>query len=94
MEWDELTVDEKARTVEMHRPNGIPDIVQQVEHGVLQQLAQIHAVGHPFVGIQSAYLTESTFVGDAASQTDTLRCDPKLAPNERKGGESGSLDDR
>ncbi len=92
--WDELTVDEKARTVEMHKPDGVPDMVQQVEHGVLQQLAQIHAVGHPFVGIQSAWLTEYTFVGDAASQTDNLLYNPSLGPDERKGGESGSLDDR
>ena len=94
MKWDELTVDEKARSVEMHKPDGVPDIVQQVEHGVLQQLAQIHAVGHPFVGIQSAWLTEYTFVGDAASQTDNLLYNPGLGPDERKGGESGSLDDR
>jgi endoglucanase len=94
MKWDELTVDEKARSVEMHKPDGVPDIVQQVEHGVLQQLAQIHAVGHPFVGIQSAWLTEYTFVGDAASQTDNLVYNPGLGSDERKGGESGSLDDR
>ena len=38
----------------------IPDMVQQVEHGVLQQLAQVHAFGHPIVGIQSAWLTQYT----------------------------------
>ncbi len=94
MKWDELTVDEKARSVVMHRPDGVPDAVQQIEHGVLQQLAQIQAVGHPFMGIQSAWLPEYTFVGDAASQTDNLLYDPKLAPNERKGGFSGNPDDR
>jgi endoglucanase len=94
MKWDELSVDEKARSVEMHRPDGVPDVVQQIEHGVLQQLAQIRAVGHPFTGIQSAWLTEYTFVGDAASQTDNLLYDPKLSPDERKDGYSGSLDDR
>ena len=41
IKWDELTVNEKARSVEMHAPDGIPDIVQQVEHGVLRQLAQV-----------------------------------------------------
>lgn len=94
IQWDELSVDEKGRSVDMHKPDGIPDIVQQVEHGVLQQLAQIHAVGHPFVGIQSAWLTEYTFVGDAASQTDNRLYDPKLSPDTIQGNESGSLDDR
>jgi len=94
MPWDELSVDEKARSVQMHHPDGVPDAVQQVEHGVLQQLAQIHAVGHTFIGIQSAWLTEYTFVGDAASQTDNRLYDPKLSPDELQGGSSGSLDDR
>jgi hypothetical protein len=94
IKWDELSVDEKARSVEMHKPDGIPDIVQQVEHGVLQQLAQIRAVGHPFTGIQSAWLTEYTFVGDAASQTDNRLYDPKLSPTETKGDFSGNPDDR
>jgi endoglucanase len=76
LKWDELSVSEKARSVEMHRPDGIPDLVEQVEHGVLQTLAQIHAVGHPFTGIQSPYLQAYTFVGDAASQTGTDSSNP------------------
>ena len=36
LKWDELSVDEKARKVEMHWPDGVPDAVEQVEHGVLQ----------------------------------------------------------
>ncbi len=35
LKWDQLTVDETARTVEMHRPDGVPDAVQQVKHGVV-----------------------------------------------------------
>jgi len=76
LKWDELAVDEKARSVEMHRPDGIPDVVQQVEHGVLQTLAQIRAVGHPFTGIQSPYLSWYTFIGDAASQTGVYSNNP------------------
>ena len=50
LKWDELSVDEQARTVEMHRPDGVPDAVQQVKHGILQVLAQVKAVGHPIHG--------------------------------------------
>ena len=74
--WDELAVNEKARSVEMHRPDGIPDLVEQVEHGVLQTLAQIHAVGHPFIGIQSPALRWYTFIGDGASQTGVYSNNP------------------
>jgi endoglucanase len=76
LKWDELSVNEKARSVEMHRPDGVPDVVEQVEHGVLQTLAQIRAVGHPFIGIQSPYLQAYTFVGDAASQTGIYSNNP------------------
>jgi endoglucanase len=74
--WDELAVNEQARSVEMHRPDGIPDVVEQVEHGVLQTLAQIRAVGHPFIGIQSPHLRWYTFIGDAASQSGIYSNNP------------------
>ncbi|HEY7889524.1 MAG TPA: glycoside hydrolase family 9 protein [Steroidobacteraceae bacterium] len=76
VKWDELSVNEKGRSVEMHRPDGIPDIVEQVEHGVLQTLAQVRAVGHPFTGIQSPYLRWYTFIGDGASQTGSYSNNP------------------
>ena len=94
MKWDELTVNEASRETQMHRPDGIPDAVEQVEHGVLQTLAQIHAVGHTFEGIQAATLRQYTFVGDAASQTDEHLYDPKLGPNQVQGAYSGKPDDR
>ena len=94
LKWDELTVNERTRSVVMHRPDGVPDIVEQVEHGVLQTLAQIHAVGHPFMGIQSPYLLGYTFVGDAASQTDGRIYDPELGPGQHEGDYSGKPDDR
>ena len=94
LQWDELSVDEQARTVEMHRPDGIPDAVQQVKHGILQTLAQIKAVGHPFMGIIEPNLREYTHLGDAASQTDGRIYSPKLGPLQVDGGFSGVPDDR
>ncbi|MBZ5582911.1 MAG: glycoside hydrolase family 9 protein [Acidobacteriia bacterium] len=94
LKWDSLAVDENARTVEMHRPDGIPDAVQQVKHGILQTLAQIKAVGHPFMGIIEPNLREYTHLGDAASQTDGRIYSPKLGPLQVEGNFSGVPDDR
>ena len=94
LKWDELSVDEQARTVEMHRPDGVPDAVQQVKHGILQVLAQVKAVGHPFMGIIEPNLREYTHLGDAASQTDGRIYSPKLGPLEVDGNFSGKPDDR
>ncbi|HVU34595.1 MAG TPA: glycoside hydrolase family 9 protein [Opitutaceae bacterium] len=92
--YDELTVNEAAREVELHRPDGIPDAVQQVEHGALYILAQFHEIGHAIRGTHEPDLRQYTQIGDGASKTDGRIYDPKLGPNEVKGDYSGRPDDR
>jgi endoglucanase len=94
LKWDQLTVDEKARSVEMHRPDGVPDAVQQVKHGILQVLAQIEAIGHPIPGIIAPTLRQYTHLGDGASKTDGRIYSEKLGPYEVDGNFSGIPDDR
>lgn len=94
LKWDQLTVDWKAREVEMHRPDGVPDAVQQVKHGVLQVLAQIKAVGHAFPVISEPTLRQYTHLGDGASKTDGRIYSDKLGPHEVDGNYSGNPDDR
>ena len=94
LKYDELTVDEAAREVEMHRPDGVPDTVQQVKHGALLILAQFHNIGHAIRGTHEPDLRQYTQVGDGASKTDGRIYDPKLGPNEVKGDYSGKPDDR
>jgi endoglucanase len=94
LKYDELTVDEAARQVEMHRPDGVPDTVQQVKHGALLILAQFHNIGHAIRGTHEPDLRQYTQVGDGASKTDGRIYDPKLGPNEVKGNYSGKPDDR
>jgi hypothetical protein len=87
-------VDEAARQVEMHRPDGVPDTVQQVKHGAIYILAQFHNIGHAIRGTHEPDLRQYTQVGDGASKTDGRIYDPKLGPNEVKGDFSGKPDDR
>jgi hypothetical protein len=94
LKYDELTVDETARQVEMHRPDGVPDTVQQVKHGALLILAQFHNIGHAIRGTHEPDLRQYTHLGDGASKTDGRIYDPKLGPNEVKGDYSGRPDDR
>jgi endoglucanase len=94
LKYDELTVDEATREVEMHRPDGVPDAVEQVKHGALLILAQYHNIGHAIRGTHEPDLRQYTHLGDGASKTDGRIYDPKLGPNEVKGGYSGRPDDR
>jgi len=94
LNYDELTVDETARQVEMHRPDGVPDTVEQVKHGALLILGQFHNIGHAIRGTHEPDLRQYTHLGDGASKTDGRIYDPKLGPNEVKGDYSGKPDDR
>jgi endoglucanase len=91
---DETAVDEDARLVQIHRPDGVPDVLQQVKHGVLALLAQYEAFGHAIPGIIEPTLEEYTHLGDAASKTDGKIYSSRLKPLESDGIHSGVPDDR
>lgn len=94
LKYDELTVDEVAREVEMHRPDGIPDTVQQVKHGALLILAQFQNIGHSIRGTHEPDLRQYTHLGDGSTKTDGRIYDPKLGRNDVRGEYSGKPDDR
>ncbi len=91
---DETFVDQKTRFVEIHRPDGKPDILEQIEHGTLQLVAQFKSVGFAVRGINFPYLYEYHHLGDGSTITDNLPYNPKLKPYETDGLTSGTLDDR
>ena len=69
---DDTTIDEAARIVEVHCPDGKPDILQQIEHGALTIVGGYNSMGRLYRGIQDASLHQYTFLGDAAGMTDNL----------------------
>ncbi len=91
---DETTVSEKNRSVEIHHPDGIPDMIQQIEHGVLQLLGQQKAVGHAMNGIIEAHLSQYTHLGDGSTATDNLVYNSRLDSLKSDGFSSGTFDDR
>lgn len=93
-ERDQTTIDHKNRHVELHQPDGVPDLLQQIEHGTLALIAQFRAVGHALNGIVEPDLSQYTHLGDASTKTDNLIYDPSLKPGEVAEGRSGVPDDR
>jgi len=67
---DNTTVDQATRVVDIHRPDGKPDILQQIEHGVLSIVGGYHSMGRLYRGIQDATLRQYTHLGDAQTMTD------------------------
>lgn len=94
MDWDEDTIDEAAHAAEIRRPDGKPDVLQHIRHGVLQLLAQYDIFGHSVVGIVAPTLKLYTHLGDVGSETDGKIYDAKLGPNDKDGTHSGKPDDR
>jgi endoglucanase len=91
---DDTSVDEAAREVQMRKPDGVPDVVQQIRHGVLLLLAEHHAIGHAIPGIIEPTLEEYTYLGDAASKTDAQIYSEQMGRLESNGIHSGIPDDR
>ncbi len=94
VEWDQTTIDQENQLVEIHLPDGKPDILQQIEHGVLTILGGYENLGRLYRGIICSDLRQYVMLGDATSMTDDLKYNPALAANEKTGTESGKLDDR
>ena len=91
---DQTYVDQTTRYVDIHRPDGKPDILQQIEHGTLNLVAQVKNIGHPVRGIVVPNLHQYTHLGDASTETDNLPYNPNLKPYETDGKSSGTMDDR
>jgi endoglucanase len=68
--FDDTTVDEEHRVAELHQPDGKPDILQQIEHGVISIVGGYHAMGRLYRGMQDPSLRIYTHLGDAATMTD------------------------
>ena len=94
LDWDDTTVDENARYVQIRKPDGVPDAIQQIAHGVLYLLAQYKAFGHAIPGVIEPTLQEYTHLGDAASKTDGKIYSDKMSPTQSDGVYSGVPDDR
>jgi hypothetical protein len=92
---DETFVSQEQRYVELHRPDGVPDVLQFIEHGVLNLVAQAEQIGHMASTLSNSILDNYHHLGDAASITDGLHYDPSLKPYEvsADGKRSGTPDD-
>ncbi len=82
---DQTTVKPAERLVLLHQPDGVPDIVEQIVHGVQNLLSGYRATAHTafphsFHGIIEETLQQYAHLGDAATMTDNCIYDPALAP--------------
>lgn len=72
IDYDETTINQHTRVVEIHQPDGIPDLLQQIEHGTLSVVNGFRALGRLYRGIICNDLRQYVLLGDGANMTDNI----------------------
>ena len=91
---DNTLIDNSLKLVEIREPDGKPDILQQIEHGLLTVVGGYQSLGRLYRGIIVPTLTQYVMGGDFSGQTDNLIYDSELELHERTATHSGLPDDR
>ena len=93
--YDETTIDQLHHVVELHQPDGKPDILQQIEHGALSIVGGYKSMGRLYRGVIEPTLHQYVMLGDPTNLTDNQVFDPKTpAAAVPPVGHPGSADDR
>lgn len=92
---DQTFVSEEQRYVDLHRPDGTPDMLQYINHGMLNLLAQSEKIGHMASTLSNGVLDNYHHLGDISAITDGLHYDRNLKPYtiSSDGKSSGINDD-
>lgn len=69
---DQTSIDQENRLVIIHKPDGKPDILQQIEHGLLSIIGGYESMGRLYRGIICPTLKQYVHLGDASTITDNL----------------------
>lgn len=95
-ERDMTFIDEKTMYADIHRPDGTPDVIQQIMHGTLNINAQVENIGFVARVIGQPDMHHYHHLGDALTLTDGKLYDPSLGLYEvsADGLRSGTPDDR
>jgi hypothetical protein len=76
VDYDNTRIDQQNRVTEIHQPDGKPDVLQQVEHGVLSVVGGYESLGRLYRGIIEPTLRQYVFLGDGAGITDNIVFNP------------------
>jgi len=95
VEYDNTAINQHTHVVNIGQPDGKPDVLQQIEHGLLSIVGGYQSLGRFYRGIISATLEQYRHLGDPASMTDNEFFDPSKADGTVPSvGLPGSADDR
>ena len=94
IKYDNTTIDQKNHVVEIGQPDGKPDMLQQIEHGLLSIVGGYESMGRFYRGIIEPSIRQYTVLGDPANITDNKPFKASDNNNILAVGLPGSADDR
>jgi endoglucanase len=94
VQYDNTSVDQFSHIVEIHQPDGKPDILQQIEHGLLTMVGGYKQMGRFYRGIIEPTKRQYTTLGDPANITDNKFYVAKAGEKAPAAGMPGTDDDR
>jgi hypothetical protein len=94
IDYDDTSVDQNTHIVEIHQPDGKPDMLQQIEHGALAVIGGYKNLGRLYRGIICPEKRQYVMLGDGSTMTDGLIYDSQLKTGERTSTSSSVADDR
>ncbi len=94
VDYDNTTINQKTRIVEIHQPDGKADILQQIEHGVLSIVGAYKAMNRFYRGIIVPTNRQYVLLGDPVSHSDNAVFSNKKQDESIPMGIAGAPDDR
>ncbi len=97
IDYDNTTINQDTKTVDMLQPDGKADILQQIEHGALSVVGGYKALGRFYRGIIVPTNDQYILLGDPVNHSDGIAFDKVFEADFLENiswGEKGNQDDR
>ncbi|HYG18404.1 MAG TPA: glycoside hydrolase family 9 protein [Ohtaekwangia sp.] len=94
IDYDNTTIDQQNKVVEIQQPDGKNDFLQQIEHGALPIVAGYRSLGRLYRGVICPTLRQYVLLGDASAMTDNVVFTGDVTDETPAVGLPGSPDDR
>ncbi|WP_417887745.1 glycoside hydrolase family 9 protein [Zunongwangia sp.] len=92
IDYDNTLINQHSKTVELLTPDGKPDILQQIEHGLLSIIGGYNSLDQFYRGIIVPTKRQYVLLGDAVNHSDNIVYNDSVA--DIPIGQQGASDDR
>lgn len=92
--YDNTSIDQETRIVEILQPDGKPDLLQQIEHGALSIVGGYKSMGRFYRGIIVPTNRQYVLLGDPVTHSDNIPFSNNPEDKNIPIGQKGAPDDR